>query len=60
MMLKKVLGVVASWYWLYFVAKPPHVGVNVDVLACPYTVIQHTVGRCGDMECRWRWCFSRG
>jgi hypothetical protein len=26
---------VASWHWLYLAAKPSHVGVNVDGLACP-------------------------
>jgi hypothetical protein len=35
MTLKKVLGDVASWCWLYFAAKPSHVGVDVDRLACP-------------------------
>jgi hypothetical protein len=30
-----VLGDVASWRWLYLSAKPSHVWVNVDGLACP-------------------------
>jgi hypothetical protein len=34
-MLKKVLGDVASWCWLYLVAKPSHVEVDVDGLAYP-------------------------
>jgi hypothetical protein len=29
MMLEKVLGDVALWYWLYLGAKPSHVGVDV-------------------------------
>jgi hypothetical protein len=31
----KVLGDVALWRQLYLVAKPSHVGVDVDGLACP-------------------------
>jgi hypothetical protein len=34
-MLRMVLGDVASWHRLYLVAKPSHVGVDVDGLACP-------------------------
>jgi hypothetical protein len=34
-----VLGDVASWRQLYLVAKPSHVGVDVDELACPYTIL---------------------
>jgi hypothetical protein len=29
------LGVVASWRWLYLAAKPSHMEVDVDGLACP-------------------------
>jgi hypothetical protein len=39
-----VLGDVAVWHWLYLIAKPPHVGVDVDRLACPLhrpTVCDH-------------------
>jgi hypothetical protein len=32
-MLKKVLGDIASWCWLYLAAKPSHVGADVDRLA---------------------------
>jgi hypothetical protein len=32
-MLKKVLGDIASWCWLYLAAKPYHVGADVDGLA---------------------------
>jgi hypothetical protein len=35
MMPGTVLGDVASRCWLYLVAKPSHVGVDVDGLACP-------------------------
>jgi hypothetical protein len=34
-MLKKVFGVGAVRRWFYLAAKPPHVGVGVDWLACP-------------------------
>jgi hypothetical protein len=34
-MLKMVLGEVAGWCLLYLVAKPSHVGVDVDRLSCP-------------------------
>jgi hypothetical protein len=34
-MLEKVLGDIASWCWPYLVAKPSHVEVGVDGLACP-------------------------
>jgi hypothetical protein len=35
MTLEKVLGVSAVRRWLYLPAKPSHVGVDVDGLACP-------------------------
>jgi hypothetical protein len=41
---KIVLGDVASRYWLYLVAKPSHMGVNVYGLAYPLhrpTVCSH-------------------
>jgi hypothetical protein len=34
-MLKKVVGVSVERRWLYLAAKPPHVGVDGDGLACP-------------------------
>jgi hypothetical protein len=34
-MLEMVLGDVNSWHRTYLAAKPSHVGVNVDGLACP-------------------------
>jgi hypothetical protein len=39
MTLEKVLGVGFVRHWLYLVVKPSHVGVDVDRLACPYTVL---------------------
>jgi hypothetical protein len=33
-MLEKVLGVGAVKHWFYLAAKPPHLGVSVDRLAC--------------------------
>jgi hypothetical protein len=35
MMLEKVLGVGIVRRWFYLAAKPPHVGLGVDGLACP-------------------------
>jgi hypothetical protein len=35
MTLGQVPGDIASWHQLYLVAKPFHVGVNMDGLACP-------------------------
>jgi hypothetical protein len=34
-MLEKFPGDIASWCWLYFVAKSSHVGADVDGVACP-------------------------
>jgi hypothetical protein len=34
-MLKKVPKDVALWCMVYLTTKPPHVGVDVDGLACP-------------------------
>jgi hypothetical protein len=34
-MLEKVLRVSAVRRWFYLAAKPPHVGVGVDGIACP-------------------------
>jgi hypothetical protein len=34
-MLEEVVEDVASWCWLYLSTKPPHMGVDVDGLACP-------------------------
>jgi hypothetical protein len=39
MTLEKVLGVGFVRHWLYLVVKPSHVGVDVDRLACPYTIL---------------------
>jgi hypothetical protein len=48
MILEKVLGDIASWCWLYLAAKPPHVEVDADELACPLhhpmTCSYHTRG----------------
>jgi hypothetical protein len=44
-----VLGDIDSWCRLYLAAKPSHVGVNVDELACPYTVIWYVTVRRRDM-----------
>jgi hypothetical protein len=35
MALEVVLGEVAGWRWLYLVAKPSHMAVDVDGLSCP-------------------------
>jgi hypothetical protein len=35
MMLEKVLRVGAMRHWFYMAAKPPHMGIIVDRLACP-------------------------
>jgi hypothetical protein len=35
MMFRKIPGDVASWHRLYLVAKPSHMGVNVNGLAYP-------------------------
>jgi hypothetical protein len=43
-MLEKVLGDVASWCWPYLVAKPSHVGVDVDGLA--YHLHHHMAYSC--------------
>jgi hypothetical protein len=32
---RTILGDIASWHRLYLAAKPSHVGVYVDALACP-------------------------
>jgi hypothetical protein len=40
-----VLGYVASRRQLYFDTKPSHVGVDVDGLACPCTILQLAVVR---------------
>jgi hypothetical protein len=42
-----VLRHVASWHWLYLTAKPSHVGVIVDELACPCTILRHVAVRRG-------------
>jgi hypothetical protein len=34
-MLEKVFRIGVVRHWLYWAAKPPHVGVGVDGLACP-------------------------
>jgi hypothetical protein len=34
-----VLGDVGAWHRHYLAAKPSHVGVDVDGLSCPYTVL---------------------
>jgi hypothetical protein len=44
-MLKKVLGDVASRCWPHLAAKPSHVRVDVDGLACPCTVLWPTYVR---------------
>jgi hypothetical protein len=49
MMPEIVLGDVASWRRLYLAVKPSHVGVYVDGLACPSTVLWSTTVRRGDM-----------
>jgi hypothetical protein len=34
-MLEKALRDVTLWCWFYMAAKPSHIGVDVDGLACP-------------------------
>jgi hypothetical protein len=36
--------------WFYLTAKHSHVEVDVDGLACSYTVLRHAVVRRGDMD----------
>jgi hypothetical protein len=47
MILEKVLGVGVVRHWCYLAAKPPRVGVIVDGLACPCTVLRHAAVRRG-------------
>jgi hypothetical protein len=48
-MLEKVLGDIASRCWPDLVAKSSYAGVDVDGLACPYTIRQPTTVRRGNM-----------
>jgi hypothetical protein len=63
------LGDVASWSQLYLAAKPSHVRVNVDGLACPptpsYGMRLSDEGSCLPVRCSLvpscrsgRWCLS--
>jgi hypothetical protein len=45
---EKVLGDVASQCWPYLVAKSSHTGLDVDGLACPYTILLPTAIRQGE------------
>jgi hypothetical protein len=49
MLPETILGDVASWRQLYLTAKPSHVGVDVDGLACPCTILWSVAVRRGDM-----------
>jgi hypothetical protein len=65
-MLEKVLGVGAVRRWFYLTAKPPHVGVGVDGLACllhrpttcSYQMREHGLlsGVILSCRCSGRWC----
>jgi hypothetical protein len=47
--LKKVLGVGDVRHWLYLAAKPSYVGVDVDGIVGPCTVLRPIAIRRGDM-----------
>jgi hypothetical protein len=69
-MLEKVLGVSVVRRCIYFAAKPPHVGVDVDGLAYPLhrpmACSHQTRGQCLLPNavlshcCSGLWCLSRG